>query len=311
MKEAGASRTPHPDAIQHALLRVFRPVIRLAIRCGVTFPALADLIRQIYVNVAEQEFALAGKSQTDSRVSLLTGVHRKEVSRLRRTGTPVAPLSEAVSRSDAIIARWLASPEFTDERGIPLPLPRAGDPGTANFDMLVESVTRDVRPRAVLDDWLDRGLVRLDEDQRVVLTESAIVPRGDDTARLRFFALNLHDHMAAAVDNVLSDQPPFFERSVHYDGLSADLARELERHGREIAMQTLLALNRRANVSAEQDPGGTSRWNLGIYVYRTDAADPVSANAVESLQTAERTNGGPETVKPTEAAAETAAETIV
>jgi len=35
------------------------------------------------VDVAVKEFPVDGKPQTDSRVTLLTGVHRKDVKRLR------------------------------------------------------------------------------------------------------------------------------------------------------------------------------------------------------------------------------------
>lgn len=258
--------------VQLALSRVLRPVVRLAIRCGFTFPAFTSLLRQLYVDVAEREFALPEKNQTDSRVSLLTGVHRKEVSRLRGAGVPAASRPDAVSRSDALIARWMASPEYTDESGMPLPLPRTASAGQAGFDALVESVTRDLRPRAMLDELLDRSVVMLDADQRIVLSDGATVPRDDETVRLHFFAQNLHDHVAAAVDNVLSQRPPFFERSVYYDGLSSGLAAELETISRDVAMKTLLSLNRRANEAAEEDAGGSSRWNFGIYVYSVDGA---------------------------------------
>lgn len=77
-----------PDAqrLQTPIARLLRPLVRLFIRSGLTFPALADLLRELYVNVAEYDFALSGKEQTDSRVSLLTGIHRKEVRRLRGAG---------------------------------------------------------------------------------------------------------------------------------------------------------------------------------------------------------------------------------
>ena len=153
---------PPPDAgrLQTPVARILRPLVRLFIRCGMTFPALCDLLRELYVNVAEYDFTLAGKEQTDSRVSLLTGIHRKEVRRLRGAGAPVRLVPASVSRSSMIIARWIAAPEFTDENGAPRPLRRAGDPGDGpTYEDLVELVTRDVRPRAVLDEWLDRGMV--------------------------------------------------------------------------------------------------------------------------------------------------------
>ncbi|WP_292416634.1 DUF6502 family protein [Mesorhizobium sp.] len=258
------------EGVQSALNRILRPLVRLAIKCGVTFPTFVDLLRQIYVNVAEHEFTLPDKQQTDSRVSLLTGVHRKEVSRLRGAGAPVGVIPESVSRTSAIVARWLADPTFTDAKGAPLPLPRMAETGEASFAGLVESVTRDLRPRAVLDDWLDRKLVEIDEKDRIVLMEAAMAPRDDGEVRLYYFARNLHDHAAAAVTNILADNPPFIERAVHYDGLSEELAKSLEAYSRKVAVETLLQLNRYANEAVKSDPGGTSRWNCGVYILTAD-----------------------------------------
>ncbi|MDB5648121.1 DUF6502 family protein, partial [Methylobacterium sp.] len=112
------SDAPSEGANLHApVARLLRPLVRLFVARGITFPALTTLLRELYVNVAEYDFALPGKEQTDSRVSLLTGIHRKEVSRLRGAGAPVSAVPSAVSRTSRIIARWLADPKFTDAAG--------------------------------------------------------------------------------------------------------------------------------------------------------------------------------------------------
>ncbi|MEE7491834.1 DUF6502 family protein [Methylobacterium oryzae] len=266
--------TPREGAGLHApLARLLRPLVRLLVARGITFPALTDLLRELYVNVAESDFALAGKEQTDSRVSLLTGIHRKEVRRLRGAGAPVSAVPAVVSRTSRIIARWIADPAFTDARGQPLKLPRTAEGGAPSFESLVAGVTRDLRPRAVLDEWLDRGLAFTDPQDRIVLAEAAYVPRGDgaEGPQLYYFGRNLHDHIAAAVANILGDAPRFLERAVHYDGLSKDLAIRLEARAREIAMEALQQANREAHAACETDPGGTHRWNFGLYVY-TEAA---------------------------------------
>ncbi len=269
---AAAPVSPPDDArLQRPLARLLRPLVRLFIRCGITFPGLCDLLREICVNVAERECGLPGKPQTDSRVSLLTGIHRKEVARLRGAVAPVGSVSAAVSRTSCILARWLSAPEFTDAAGQPLPLARAADKGHASFESLVASVTRDVRPRAVLDEWLDRRLAVLDADGQVVLTEAAFVPAGGNDQQLYDPSRNLHDHVAAAAANVLGDEGRFLERAVHYDGLSRELAEALEERSRDLAMEALHTLNREANKACAGDPGGSWRWTCGIYVYREEA----------------------------------------
>ncbi len=264
--------TPSPPGaanLQPPLNRLLRPLVRLLIRCGVTFPAISDTLRELYVNVAEHDFVLAGKPQTDSRVSLLTGIHRKEVARLRGAGAPVSTVPVSVSRTSRVIARWLSAPEFTGADGQPLPLSRAGE--GASFEALVVSVTRDLRPRAVLDEWLDRRLVTVDGEGRVVLAQAAFVPASGSDQQLYYFGRNLHDHFAAAVANVLGEAPAFMERAVHYDGLSAELAARLEHRSRELATEALRTLNKEAAAACETDPGGPWRWNFGLYVYREEA----------------------------------------
>ena len=60
---------------------------------GSFWPAVVALLKQVYVEVATDSFALGGKPPTDSRVSMLTGVHRKDVRTLR----PDSPAAEAAA----------------------------------------------------------------------------------------------------------------------------------------------------------------------------------------------------------------------
>lgn len=270
------------------LARLLRPLVRLLIQSGVTFPVLTDLLRGLYVDVALGDLLTDPRARTDSRVSLLTGVHRKEIRRQRAPeGADAEPA--VVTRTSEIIARWLGSPKYTDAaHHRPLPLPRAGaDP---SFEDLVASVTRDVRPRAVLDDWLDQGIVALDADGRVRLSAEAFIPREEREAQLFYFARNLHDHIAAAAANIAAvpGAAPFVDRSVHYDGLGTEAAAHLEAAAREAAQRLLLDINRLALElvdTQEAEAGGpaasapvpTRRVNLGIYLYAEDEPAPTGA----------------------------------
>ena len=269
--QANQPQNPEGTKLLAQLARLLRPLVRLLIKAGVTFPALSDLLSELYINVAEHDFALSDKPQTDSRVSLLTGIHRKEVARKRGAGAPIATTPSSVSRASQILALWLGSPLFTGAEGSPLPLYRTQDQGSPSFDRLVESVTKDVRPRAVFDEWLDRKLIALDGDGRIVLLAAALTPTaGED--QLYYFGRNLHDHIAAAVSNIAGDAAPFFERAVHYDRLSPESAASLVEFSREHANQMLLAANRQALAICDADGGGDQRWILGVYVYRAEEA---------------------------------------
>lgn len=170
-----------------------------------------------------------------------------------------------------MIARWLAAPEFTDGKGEPLALPRTAEGDAPSFEQLVASVTKDVRPRAVLDEWIDRKLVTINDADEIELVEAAFVPSGEDDSKWHYLGRNLHDHIAAAAQNVSGAAPRFLERAVHYNNISPKLARRLEARSRELAMDALKTANREANRALAKDKGGDARWNFGIYIYSEDA----------------------------------------
>ena len=72
-----------PATLVTALRKLLRPLVRLLLSFQVSYPFLSTLLKSIYVDVADQEFSVDGKRQSDSRITLLTGVHRKDVKRLR------------------------------------------------------------------------------------------------------------------------------------------------------------------------------------------------------------------------------------
>jgi hypothetical protein len=109
--------------------------------------------------------------------------------------------------------------------------------------------------------------------------DTAFVPRGDDERKWHYLGRNLHDHIAAAAENVSGPAPRFLERAVHYDGLSAKLAKRLEARSRELAMDALKIANREANRALAKDKGGDCRWNFGIYIYSDGPSDAADGDA--------------------------------
>ncbi len=255
-----------------ALRRILRPLVRLLLTHGVTYPLITDIVKATYVDVARREFRLSGKRQTDSRISLLTGVHRKDVKRLIEEGERGAEAPVGVSLGAALVARWLGEPDLTDAQGRPLPLPRlASDGGRTSFEALVESVSKDIRSRVILDEWLRVGVVQLDRQDRVVLNPNALAPSRDFGEKLQFLEANVHDHLSAAVHNLSGAQPPMLERSVFYDQLSAGSVEELRQLANELAMHAIQVLNRRA-IELERDDQERSRLadqriNFGAYFF--------------------------------------------
>lgn len=272
------------EPIDDALKRLLRPLAKLMITKGVTAPTLYGLLKEVCVEVASDDFGLDGKPPTDSRVSVLTGVHRKDVRQIRQDRRGAGQTADrSVSIMATVVGRWLAGPKTVGRDGTPKSLPRHADTGPS-FDALVRDVSTDVRPRTILDELVRRGVVELDgTGDHVSLRAEAMVPRGSDDERMHFLARNVGDHLEAAVANVMSEKstPPFLERAVFYNNLCTASVDEIEARSRVLATEVLTKLNRLAfsRQSADnaadafaRDSTSNERFRFGIYFYREDEA---------------------------------------
>lgn len=264
------------DLVLAAVGHILRPLVRLMLSHGITFTVFSDVLRSIYVKVANEEFTLADKPQTDSRVSLLTGIHRREVNRLRSEPVKDITLPQHASMSALLLATWSGHPEYVDEQGVPVPLPRlASKGGERSFESLVQSISKDFRARVVLDEWLRQGIVRVDEEDYVYLSPEAFAHPQDMEEKVFYFGQNIHDHLAATAHNLAGATPPFLERCVFYDKLSAESANELAAYSRTVGMRALHAVNRRAAELQKRDHAAANavyRTNFGIYQYSATEA---------------------------------------
>ena len=274
-----------PDSLIRALSALLRPLVRLLIAKGVTLGYFTEVVKTVYVDAA-QDFA---EDQTgtlnQSRISLITGVHRKDIRRLQNSDDALAGRGRTASMGSRLIGLWVGSAEFLDAAGNPLPLHRAAGGGTPSFETLVRRVSTDVRPRSILDEWRRIGLVEIDPEDLVHLNIRAFVPSDDFDETAYFYGRNLRDHIAAASHNLMGSEAPFLERAVFYDGLSAESIASLERLCRERGEQALLDINREALRMADADDargGASGRMTFGAFFYAEEDNGPDSPNSKKS-----------------------------
>ena len=266
--------TSHNEA-QTALLKAVswlcRPLLRLLIEKGIGYPQLRDLLKKLYVEVAEESFALDGKPPSDSRLFILTGVHRKDIKRLR-AGEPDTAAVRASTLGGAIVSHWLGLPTYQDAAGRPRCLPRGpADDGTPGFDALVADVSKDVRPRAILDELLRQGVVSLNDEGDICLNRSAFIPGADFEEKTFFLGRNVHDHLATCAHNMLSPDTPMLERSVYFAALTEASVQELRELAEQHAVAALQVINERALALQAADQGKTDaihRIRFGCYWYQ-------------------------------------------
>ncbi len=255
-----------------AVRRLCRPLVKLLIEKGITYPQLRDMFKELYVEVADQSEPIKGKKPSISRTFILTGVHRKDISRLRTEScSNEEPSNSHSSLGSELVARWLGTKEYQNNNGKPRPLTRTGSDTLPGFDDLVISISKDVRPRAILDEWLRLGIVSIDESDNISLNQSAFVPQKGLKEKAFFLGRHVHDHLAACAHNILEDDAPFMERSVFFSNLSTESVDKLREIAEHQGMQLLQELNQQAIELQKTDKNNKDadhRMRLGLYWFQ-------------------------------------------
>ncbi|MGC8808430.1 MAG: DUF6502 family protein [Thiomonas sp.] len=268
-------------ALKSAALAVLRPFVRYLITQGWTYGALAELLKFVYVGEVIALDAQAGKPDpTDSRVTLLSGIHRKEVRRIReelQAGSGQIDLRHGANLSAQVVAAWGACAAYRDAQGAPSVLPLRAAAEQPSFEALVKRVKADMRPRTVLDELLRAGVVRLDGEAVALLRRGYVSELPED--RLAFMGAHLGDHIRAAVHNLEGMSPAFLEQSMYFDRVPAAVVEGSRDALRQIGEQALQEAYQRVargeredtpQVQAENVP--SKRLRLGVYYYEEPSA---------------------------------------
>ena len=275
-----------PDADFIAAVElILRPLARLFLEQGLVFGTAEELLKAAYVRVADAEYRLRDEPPTDSRVSVLSGVHRKDVRRLRDASGTTTPPPIEVPFASEVVTRWISDPRYLDADGSPKVLPRSAELPAPSFDQLVIDISTDVRPRVLLDELVRLGVAGTTEDGHVELLVSAFVPQKDRSQRLFYLGRNIHDHLAACVNNLVDREPTMMEQSVFSFELSDASVAAVAELTRNEWKKVVGRLIRALGECEERDrrAGETSRrMNIGMYFFHESAESLASPGSPQS-----------------------------
>lgn len=257
----------------NAALRILRPLVRVLLRNGVTYGDFTDLAKWVFADVAREDFTIPGRKQTVSRISVITGLTRKEVSRLVEMARPDESVQHRqYHRAARVISGWKRDARFTDAAGHPRVLAAEGSDGQSFAD-LTRRYSGDMPARAVLDELERVGAVRRREDGAVELLADAYVPHGDETQNLYIMGRDTALLLETIDHNLMSEKDQrLFQRQVLYDNLPLEALPALRKLSAQKAQALLEQLDERLaatdrDTNPESEGSGRMIAGLGIYYF--------------------------------------------
>lgn len=232
--------------LKHALLKILKALVRLVLRFGLSYEQFEELCKQAFVEVAEDaEFMLPGRKQTDSRVSVVTGLSRREVKRLRELdrGTENLVTPAQYNRAARVLNNWLRDQQYQDQNGAAAVLAVEGE--DISFTNLVKSCGGDIPMRAVLDELVRVGaVVRLD-DGRVRIVRPSYTPVGNINDILNILGADVTTLVETITHNLsCTPDDTYLQLKVSYNNLPDEAVPRLRKIAAEDSHLFLRQLDR-------------------------------------------------------------------
>ena len=280
------------SAITTLLKKVLRPLVRLMLRNGVAFADFSAVARRIFVEVASEDFGLPGRKQSVSRISVLTGVNRKEVKKLLDEPTAHDKEKKQNNRAARVVSGWMRDDEFRQKSGAPKAL-RWGNPDDeGGFEALVKRYSGDMTARAILDELVRVGAVNFDKEKSTVkLTANGYIPSASNDELMRLSGDSINDLLNTIEHNfTTTSEATRLQLSVAYDDVpesGAELFRNLSKEKSLELLnyldQFLATQDRSVNPSVKGE--GRIRTGLGIYYFEEPVEQHDNAQTGEQRET--------------------------
>jgi hypothetical protein len=167
------------DKNKNTILKAFRlllqPLARILLRSGITWKEAAEVCKTTFVEVATNEFGLHGRPTNISRVAIMTGLGRRDVSRLRKLlDTEQPPDLGKINNATRVLTGWHLDQDYLTDSGKPREIEVEGD--AQSFTALTRKYAGDIAPVTMLRELLRVGAVSERADGRLQVLKRYYMP---------------------------------------------------------------------------------------------------------------------------------------
>jgi len=260
------------ERIRQGCKYLLQPIIRFLLRNGVMWRDFGEWAKEVFVEVAREDYGLQGRPTNNARVAVLAGLSRREVARIREqiNDTDGAAQPHSGNRISEILTGWHTDEDFLDADGQPRVLTEDGNEGS--LTALLKRYAGDLPHISLRKEMLQRGLIEsvADGSYRVLYREF-IYPQLDPEIFLRMSSA-LHDHGATLEHNLDPERSkaPRFEGIAQNTNVSpqaaAAFAKLIESRGMDFLREADQWLAEHEAKDSSKVQRRNARLGIGVYL---------------------------------------------
>lgn len=204
------------EALQPIVRLLFRPVVRFCLRHAVKIQDASRALTSLFVEEATRALGESEEAPNVSRVAAITGIHRREVTRLLKGGVPTEREPPLLRK---VLGRWQSHPDYRKGK---LPRPLLCEGSESEFAQLVREVSQDLNPYTVLFE-LERAELVERVDGKVKLLRQVYIPIGDRSQGFELLAYDIEDLITTVEHNTIGKpEYPEVHIKTHYDNITPE-----------------------------------------------------------------------------------------
>lgn len=255
--------------IHRVIYRILKPLIAILHRKSIAFEEFSRIARKIYVEVAEEKLLAVGERPSNSRMSVTTGLTRREVAQLRKLSHEDLLFDVHINRGLKVINGWMTDHEFLAKDGQPALIPLQG--GSGSFEALVQRYSGDVPYKAMFKELLLNGVIENNGKDTVLLLNEAYIPQESEEERLMLMGQDVSSLISTIDHNHQnSAEQAFYQRKVCYDNLSQEAVAQFRLIANDESQALLMRFNQwliKHDRDHTQSVEGTGRLRAGVGIH--------------------------------------------
>jgi hypothetical protein len=260
---------PLKDTTVVALKRVVDPLIELMFDAGVTVHEFSQLVRERAVRTAARRVCKENGRSSKSRVAIITGLPRSEVSRILNSDDVSSRNRLGQHPARKVLAAWFDNPRFLAANGDPAVLPIFGK--RRSFEQLVAMSSGGIPVRAMLDELTQIDAVERLSNQRVKAKARIPILTGLTSSAIAVIGERTRDLLDTLTNNLRCTSKPLFEGTALVDETDHDLVslirREIAEQGANLINSANSLFNRSRVKQGRPTVKKSARCRLGVTVY--------------------------------------------
>ncbi|MCL4790793.1 MAG: hypothetical protein KJ040_01940 [Gammaproteobacteria bacterium] len=204
-------------ALLSAYTRLLRPLVRILLRNGVSYPEFAEVAKKVFVTVVIDESPTGDADALAARAAIRTGITRSEALRVLSDGNSPS-IESNLNRITRVLTGWHTDTAYTGPYGLPLEL-RLTQRDQPSFSSLVETYSPGTQPIALLKELIRIGVVKEIEVGRFRVLTRTYLPKTDVPDSLERIGQAVQHLIETVEHNRLEVDPErrLFERTVYAD----------------------------------------------------------------------------------------------